>query len=144
MKSTKWQIFMLLLLGLLYFLDSRSSSVTFQNLWKEKCSNQSNNYYYCACFEFQNFLSKVTLVYEGLLVWNNVHGGAELLCLTGLLSVGWNVFIFEEWKLVISQIVRCVLCTGRLMSFYKFSLHLNDLDPKLQGFAKWLILYLTT
>jgi len=30
----------------------------------------------------------------------------------------------------------CDVCTGRLMSFYKFSLHLNDLDPKLQGFAK--------
>ena len=30
----------------------------------------------------------------------------------------------------------CDECTGRLMSFYKFSLYLNDQDPKFQGLAE--------
>ena len=30
----------------------------------------------------------------------------------------------------------CDVCTGRLTSFYKFSLHLNDLDPKITRVCK--------
>jgi hypothetical protein len=42
------------------------------------------------------------------------------------------IFMSESW----SSHKLCDVCTVIQMSFYKFSLHLNDLDPKLQEFAK--------
>lgn len=139
MKITRWQIFILILIGLPYFLGSTRQICCLLNRGAvTKVANiisvllRENR-------QYQNFLSEMNLAYKGLLIRSNIRRLNWRSVFRRFFCVLDKVWLFLNNELLLFHELCGVQHCG-LTNFYTFSLPLNALNTKLHRSAERLML----